>query len=241
MRMEPFHQPPWSGLARRELLCVARPLVEKEGKPLPHGRGGVVELEIDGVRYVRKILRRGGLMGSFLGEICGGPARLIRAVRLAACAEKAGIAVAHPQLVAWRRIGLGFRLVVVTEHTGGVDLAESHNPEDWRAAARLACQLINSNLYHLDFHPRNIHVTGGGRVLLLDVEDLRRGARLNAASMWRRLGRYLIKHGYWTQKRALWLEGVGELGLNRRHQERQLLLAAAAHLLFHPSKSRSRL
>lgn len=235
MSMEPFHYPPWRGFVKADLSSLVETLLKEKGKALPHGRGGSVEIRLSDGRYVRKWLRRGGLVGSFFGHLCGGPMRLFRAAYLAGRLNSLGLNTVKPVCVAWKKTFLGFNLVVVSEYVVGVDLADSGVVDAWRAAAKLAHDLSSYGYCHLDFHPRNIRVVDGkdGKgVVLLDVEDLRRAVKFDAALMWRRLGRFLIKHKLWQSKRDFWLEGVRMLGLTPRYQERQLLLSAAKHLLY---------
>ena len=231
MRMVPFRHGHWRGLVKPEHQPLVPRLIEDAGVPFPHGRGGAVHIEVGSGVYVRKILFRGGIFGRVLGGRCGGPGRLQRMVRLCEAVAFAGIPVALPCLVGWRVCLMGFRLLVVTEYMEGVDLVDSGVVDAWREAARMALHLNRAGFCHIDYHPRNIRVVRDGGVVLLDGEDLRRGVRVGYGAMWRRLGRYLIKHGHWPARRSFWLEGAKAVGLDEHRQERQLLLSAAAHRL----------
>jgi len=230
MSLKRFRCGGWSGYVSEEFAGKVSVLLNARGEALPYGRGASESILVDGERFVRKILRRGGVLGAILGEVCGGPTRLLRPLRLLSRLEDAGIEAASPTLAAWRHRKLTFRLVTATRFVEGCDLLDTDEERVWVDAAHLALTLSTAGLHHCDFHPRNIRVKEEGGVVLLDLEDLRRGYG-GAVVMWRRLGRFLIKHGHWERKQRLWLLGAEVLGQNASWQERQLLLEAAAHLL----------
>jgi len=230
MSLKRFRCGGWSGYVAEQFAGKVGVLLNACGEALPYGRGASESILVDGERFVRKVLRRGGVLGTVLGEMCGGPTKLLRPLRLLPHLENAGIEVASPSLVAWRRRRLAFKLLTATRFVEGCDLLDTDEERVWVDAARLALTLSSVGLYHCDFHPRNIRVKEDGGVVLLDLEDLRRVCG-GAVVMWRRLGRFLIKHGHWEKKQRLWVLGAEVLGRNASWQKRQLLLEAAAHLL----------
>ena len=231
MRLKRFRCGGWNGYVSEQFVSEVGVLLTADGEALPHGRGAAERISVGGGRFVRKVLRRGGVLGTVLGGVCGGPTRLLRPLRLLPRLQSAGVETAFPCIVAWRKRMLTFRLMTVTRFVEGCDLLETEEERAWINAARMASALSSAGLYHRDLHPRNIRVKEDGGVVLLDIEDLRRGGRMAAVLMWRRLGRFLIKHGHWERKERLWLLGGEVLGQDAAWQRRQLLLEAAAHLL----------
>ena len=125
MRLKRIRCGGWSGYVAEQFVGKVSVLLNAWGEVLPYGRGGSEIIFVNGERFVRKVLRRGGVLGAVFGGVCGGPTRLLRPLRLMPRLENAGIEVTSPCLVAWRQIRLTFRLVTATQFVEGCDLLDT--------------------------------------------------------------------------------------------------------------------
>ncbi len=154
------------------------------------GRAEVFSLAVpggEGRRAVVRFLRHGGLSGLLFGGWFAGPSRAFRELALTRSAMAAGVPTAAPlAAVTFRRLGLFYRAVLVTEEIeGGRDLAArlETTPVDRacaRASARAVRRMHDAGFRHADLNLKNVLVREAGETLeayIVDWDLARRSPR----------------------------------------------------------------
>jgi tRNA A-37 threonylcarbamoyl transferase component Bud32 len=179
------------------------------------GRGAVAPVEFAGLSGVGKRSRHGGLLGSLLGGIYWGTARITRPIDLAR--RLRGAAVRTPEVLAagWRRVAgpLHAHALVTEAIPGAVNLHEvllgAPPATTLRAVGRAAADTVramhDANFKHADLSLANLVLEDSGGEVLAHVVDLDRGRfvhRLSAEDRAANLARLLRSHEKWVAAAA---------------------------------------
>lgn len=156
---------------REDLPPEALDQLWQEGDPFPgaRGRGGVRRMSLPGgLEAVVRPYRRGGLLGSLLGERYPAKLRVFDEVAALAALAASDVPVVQPLAGLARKAGGFWRLRLVTEWVPGAlpltDWVMAH-PQYRGAAVRQAGVLVQrslrAGLEHPDLHPDNLLVAVG--------------------------------------------------------------------------------
>lgn len=177
------------------------------GEPLG-GRGAAWRIQADGIDWVLREYRRGGLPGRFISDwylYTGLEAtRAWREWRLLAQLYDRGLPVPRPVAARVQRGALGYRAALITMTVPGESLAQRVaarrvKESDWRATGRCIRRFHDAGVWHADLNAHNIllhNVTGDEpQVHLIDFD---RGRLRAQDTAWReanlaRLRRSLAK------------------------------------------------
>lgn len=186
-----------------------------DGVPLPQARGrgdGVRVLDLPGgasggVRGVARTYRRGGVLRALAAEQFFAAERPTRELVALVALRRAGVAAVEPLAAVAQRVGLGYRLRLVTALVeGAVPLAAlaAARPELRRRAVRRAGEVVAAafarGLRHRDLHVDNLVAVAHGSevdVFLLDLDRALLAPPLPEsvrAAMLTRMARYLVRH-----------------------------------------------
>jgi 3-deoxy-D-manno-octulosonic acid kinase len=146
------------------------------------GREALGELHNGAELCVVRRFRHGGLRRALGRELFLAPARPLAELVLACRLRALGLAT--PRVLAARalRVGLGWRLALVSERAAGEDAGRTL--ERWRrgelaraarralcvAAGELVARLHRAGFLHADLHPRNLLVAPDGTLAVLDLD-----------------------------------------------------------------------
>ena len=198
--------------AAEQLLALGmleRPMLEMlraKGRPIGRGRGQAVSIPLDPMGADRVILRhcrRGGMLGSLLGDTYFRGNRPLEELRVSEAARSAGVPT--PECLAamtWRK-ALGYSGdVLVREVSGAVSLEEWLSGDDASASTTMQdvagaladtfAKLVAANIYHPDLHAGNVLIESDGdvRVHIIDFDKARQMNALPAGLRDRMLFRF---------------------------------------------------
>jgi tRNA A-37 threonylcarbamoyl transferase component Bud32 len=167
------------------------------------GRGGIKIIEAGGLKLVSRKYVHGGLFRAFTRDLFLWQNRATSEAEIMAHLGEKGFPVVVPFCAIVERLFLVKRLYLVTYlQEGAVELLEyfqrSTRKERLRCVRRLAellWLLKQADVYHPDFHLRNVLVVPGNRLAFLDFDRARKrpvnDRDMNA--MFRRMGRFADK------------------------------------------------
>jgi 3-deoxy-D-manno-octulosonic acid kinase len=167
------------------------------------GRGAVWYLIVDGVQWVLRRYRRGGLIGRWIDEsfvfLGAARTRSFRELQLLSTLYELGLPVPRPVAARYRRRGLLYTSDLITVRIDARPLSSwlAEGPLDerrWRAIGRMVACFHAECVWHADLTAHNILLDDAGVPYLLDFD---RG-RLRRHGRWRernlaRLARSLRK------------------------------------------------
>jgi len=203
----------------REPLAAA--LLDGAGcRPLTtrSGRGGVLQVDLDGLHAVIRPYRRGGMMRHLLKDSFLFINRPLHELRVLAYLHANGLPAPQPLGACWERRGPLIRGAIATRHVEAQDLvgllsSSGNVPEDvLLEVGRLIASLHACNVRHADLQAGNILV-GDGAVYLIDFDKARLYSRLTRRQCARnllRLRRSLQKNGFSERCFPLICEGYGQ-------------------------------
>ncbi len=228
--------------------------LRQSGRAIGSGRGGAVSVAIGpekGGRAVIRHCRRGGPLGTLLGDRYFSGARPLEELAVSEAARSAGVPVPECLAAVIRRSGIFCRCDFILREVpeavtleewlrGNVDADAVRTVTELLAAA--FARLVAAGIYHADFHAGNVLVQqgeGGFRITLIDFDKAEQRDPLPATLRDRMLFRFnrgLVKRGLAPRPvgSTLRLRFCRQAGIAATPEDaREFAASCAAHLRRH--------